>query len=192
MNLNIESLKLLYYLKETHPHTYSHSINVSKISVEFGRKLNLSRKDLETLEFASLFHDIGKLKIPEDILRKPGKLTDEEYEKIKNHPIYSVKLLKQAGITDTDILQAVLFHHEKLDGTGYPKGLIGRHIPYLARIISVTDSFEAMMSDRCYKKAYTLDKAVQELTKWKGVQFDSDIVTEFVKLIEVKEKIKER
>ena len=188
MDLNKETFRLLYKLKQIHPHTYAHSINVSNHSVILGKKLNLNVHDLEILQFAGLFHDIGKLKIPESILKKPGKLTDEEFEEMKKHPIYSVELLKAAGIMNVDILKTILYHHERVDGKGYPKGLPKNTIPYLSKIIAVTDSFDAMTSNRCYRQGLNLEQAKQELINGRGSQFDSEVVTAFLETIEEKEK----
>ena len=192
MNFNEQTLRLLYILKQLHPHTYAHSINVSNSAGALGRKLRLNVHDLETLEFAALFHDIGKLNIPESILKKPGKLTDEEFAEMKKHTIYSVKLLKTAGITDTDVLKTILYHHERPDGKGYPEGLLKCEIPDLSRILTVTDAFDAMMSNRCYRKGLKLAEAKQELIKGKGKQFDPEVVTAFLDILEEKkEKIAE-
>lgn len=192
MNFNEQTLRLLYILKQLHPHTYAHSINVSNSAGALGRKLRLNVHDLEILEFAALFHDIGKLNIPESILKKPGKLTDEEFAEMKKHTIYSVKLLKTAGITDTDVLKTILYHHERPDGKGYPEGLLKCEIPDLSRILTVTDAFDAMMSNRCYRKGLKLAEAKQELIKGKGKQFDPEVVTAFLDILEEKkEKIAE-
>ena len=192
MDLNKETFRLLYKLKQIHPHTYAHSINVSNHSVILGKKLNLNVHDLEILQFDGLFHDIGKLKIPESILKKPGKLTDEEFEEMKKHPIYSVELLKAAGIMNVDVLKTILYHHERPDGKGYPEGLLKCKIPDLSRILTVTDAFDAMMSNRCYRKGLKLAEAKQELIKGKGKQFDPEVVTAFLDILEEKkEKIAE-
>ena len=188
MNFNKETFRLIYVLKQLHPHTYAHSINVSNHSVVLGKKLNLNVHDLEILQFAGLFHDIGKLKIPESIWKKPGKLTDEEFEEMKRHPIYSVELLKTAGIVDVDVLKTILYHHERADGRGYPNGLPRNTIPYLSKIIAVTDSFDAMTSNRCYRKGLNLEQAKQELINGRGSQFDSEVVTAFLETLEEKEE----
>lgn len=184
MTLNTETLKLLYLLKQNHPHTYLHSINVANYSVSLGERLNLNKSDLEKLKLIGLLHDIGKLNIPNDILKKPGKLTDEEFEVIKSHPIYSVKLLKRAGFTDEEVLRSIKAHHERIDGTGYPRSLKGNQIPLFAKIVSIADSFEAMTSDRCYRSRQDLDYAREELIKGAGKQFDKEIVNVFIDLID--------
>lgn len=194
MTLNAETLKLLYLLKQNHPHTYMHSINVANYSVFLGERLGLDEENLEKLKLVGLLHDIGKLNIPVNILRKPGKLTNEEFEVIKNHPVYSVELLKRAGITDEEVLRSVKAHHERIDGTGYPKGLNESKIPFFARITSISDSFEAMTSNRCYRGRQDLGYAREELIKGAGKQFDKEIVYVFIDLIDKKiskEKVRE-
>lgn len=194
MTLNTETLKLLYLLKQNHPHTYLHSINVANYSVSLGERLNLNKSDLEKLKLIGLLHDIGKLNIPNDILKKPGKLTDEEFEVIKSHPIYSVELLKRAGFTDEEVLRSIKAHHERIDGTGYPRSLKGNQIPLFAKIVSIADSFEAMTSNRCYRSRQDLDYAREELIKGAGKQFDKEIVYVFIDLIDKKiskEKVRE-
>lgn len=183
MILNNECLRLLYLLKQNHPHTYLHSINVANYSVLLGQKLGLDNESIEKLKIIGLFHDIGKLNIPNTILKKPSKLTDEEYEVIKNHPIYSVELLKRAGFTDEEVLRSIKAHHERIDGTGYPEGLNGSIIPFLAKITAISDSFEAMTSNRCYRSMQDLDYAREELIKGAGKQFDLKLVNVFIDLI---------
>lgn len=194
MILNNECLRLLYLLKQNHPHTYLHSINVANYSVLLGQKLGLDNESIEKLKIIGLFHDIGKLNIPNTILKKPSKLTDEEYEVIKNHPIYSVELLKRAGFTDEEVLRSIKAHHERIDGTGYPEGLNGSIIPFLAKITAISDSFEAMTSNRCYRSMQDLDYAREELIKGAGKQFDLKLVNVFIDLIDKgisKEKVSE-
>lgn len=194
MILNEETLKLLYLLKQNHPHTYLHSINVANYSVSLGERLNLNKSDLEELKLIGLLHDIGKLKIPNDILKKPGKLTDEEFEVMKSHPVYSVELLKRAGFTNEEVLRSIKAHHERIDGTGYPRSLKGNQIPLFAKIVSIADSFEAMTSNRCYRSRQDLNYAREELIKGAGKQFDKEIVNVFIDLLNngmSKEKIRE-
>lgn len=184
MILNEETLKLLYLLKQNHPHTYLHSINVANYSVSLGERLNLNKSDLEKLKLIGLLHDIGKLNIPNSILKKPGKLTDEEFEIMKSHPVYSVELLKRAGFTNEEVLRSIKAHHERIDGTGYPRSLKGNQIPLFAKIVSIADSFEAMTSNRCYRKGKDLDYARNELINGAGKQFDKEIVNVFIDLID--------
>lgn len=184
MILNEETLKLLYLLKQNHPHTYLHSINVANYSVLLGQKLGLDNESIERLKIIGLLHDIGKLNIPNDILKKPGKLTDEEFEVMKSHPVYSVELLKRAGFTNEEVLRSIKAHHERIDGTGYPRSLKGNQIPLFAKIVSIADSFEAMTSDRCYRKGKDLDYVRNEFLNGIGNQFDPKITLTFLKLLD--------
>lgn len=163
------------------PYTAGHSERVTKIALEIGQNMGLSSKQLETLELAALFHDIGKIGVPDNILLKPDKLTNLEFEKIKEHPAIGVNILK-----DIDFLKntfpIILHHHEKYSGGGYPYGIKGVEIPAESRIITVADAYDAMTSDRPYRKALTHEQAIDELIKLKGIQFDSNVVETFLKI----------
>ena len=130
------------------PYTRGHSDRVSEYSVLIGKKLGLDEKTLHILKIGGLFHDIGKIGIPDSILLKESKLSDEEYSQIKNHPMIGVHMLGDAAIF-TDILPIVKHHHERYDGRGYPSQLVGEDIPYVARIAAVADTFDAMTSKSC-------------------------------------------
>ena len=172
MKLNKETLGLLYSLKQYHPHTFIHSINVASYSLALGEKLGLDQEDLDKLETAGLLHDIGKLKIPENILHKPGKFTDEEYEIMKKHPTYSVEILRDINFEDEELLRIIESHHERIDGRGYPTGISGNQIPFLAKIISVADSYDAMTSNRCYREKQDMSYVRDQFIKGAGQQFD--------------------
>ncbi len=173
----VESLRLAVDAKDSY--TKNHSDRVSYYSVLIGKKLGLSQEDLETLKDGALFHDIGKIGIPDAILQKPGKLTDNEYDDIKNHPSIGAKILAPAKIFG-GIIDIVKYHHERFDGKGYPSSLKGEEIPLLARIVCVADSFDAMTSDRSYRPRFTLLKALDELENGKGTQFDPRVVDAFI------------
>lgn len=185
----IEALRLAVDAKDTY--TRNHSDRVSYYSVLIGKKLGLDDNDIETLRQGALFHDIGKIGIPDSILRKPEKLTDEEYDDIKNHPSIGAKILAPAKIF-SDLIPMVLNHHERYDGKGYPIGLSGEDIPLMARIVCVADSFDAMTSDRSYRPRFDVITALRELENCKGAQFDPQIVDAFELAIkENKEQIKQ-
>lgn len=156
-----------------------HSERVSKLSKAIGIKMGFNQENLRELELSGLFHDIGKISIPDAILNKPSKLTKEEYEIIKKHPEFSYQILRAAD-EYSDLAITALYHHERWDGKGYPKGLKGEEIPLFSRIINVADAFEAMTSQRPYKKVISKDDAVKELIRCSGTQFDSKIVDIFV------------
>lgn len=136
------------------------------------------------VEMAGLLHDIGKIAVDNNVLNKPGKLTDAEYEMIKRHPEIGYHILKSAD-EYTSISDYVLAHHERWDGTGYPRGLKGKEIPLAARIISVADVYEAMISERTYKEAISKEEAFNELRRCAGTQFDPDIVQVFCEEVRI-------
>lgn len=160
-------------------YTAGHSKRVSEISIKIGKHLGLSEEKLQTLEIAALLHDIGKLGIPDEILHKPGKLNDYEYSKIKEHPSIGADILRNIEFLK-DVLPVILYHHERYDGGGYPCGISGNEIPLEARIISVADAFDAMVSDRPYRKGMPYEAAVSELVKNKYIQFDNTVVDAFL------------
>ena len=165
------------------PYTRGHSDRVSEYSVLIGKKLGLDEKTLHILKIGGLFHDIGKIGIPDSILLKESKLSDEEYSQIKNHPMIGVHMLGDAAIF-TDILPIVKHHHERYDGRGYPSQLVGDDIPYVARIAAVADTFDAMTSKRSYRDSLPLDVVKQELIRNRGTQFDPEITDVFLGILE--------
>ncbi|MBQ9267347.1 MAG: HD domain-containing protein [Clostridia bacterium] len=173
----VESLRLAVDAKDSY--TKNHSDRVALYSKLIGEQIGLPEDEMQTLYDGALFHDIGKIGIPDAILQKPGKLTDDEYDDIKNHPSIGAKIIAPAKIFDP-IIPIVKHHHERYDGRGYPSGLKGEDIPLLARIVTVADSFDAMTSDRSYRPRFTLEKALDELENGKGTQFDPDLVDAFL------------
>ncbi|MEA5009910.1 MAG: HD-GYP domain-containing protein [Clostridium tyrobutyricum] len=163
------------------PYTAGHSKRVAEISLEIGKQLRLNKDKLETLEIAALLHDVGKLGIPDAILHKTGKLNDFEYSKIKEHPTIGVNILKDIEFLK-EAIPFILHHHERLDGGGYPTGLKANEIPLEAKIIAVADSYDAMVSDRPYRKGLPHSTASNELIKYKNIQFDSQVVDAFFKI----------
>ncbi len=153
------------------PYTHGHSMRVTMYSMILAKKLNLDDTMLEEIETAGLLHDIGKIGIPQRILCKPGKLTDEEFEVMKSHPEQGEKMLKDIKKL-TLISNWLRTHHEKWDGTGYPNGLKGEEIPLSGRIIALADTYDAMTSDRPYRKALSHEIAIEEIKRCAGTQFD--------------------
>lgn len=182
MELSNEVLELLHQFKKEHLHTFNHSLNVSKYSTIIGKKLGLKGPEIERLKVAGLLHDIGKLKIPNEILHKAGRLTAEEFEIMKRHPEYSVKLLESVNFQDKEILEAIRLHHERLDGTGYPTHT--KDIPIFARIISISDSYDAIISHRAYKESKDSDYARNELLQNAGTQFDINLTLLFLNYLD--------
>lgn len=180
----LESIEILRHTVEAKDtYTRGHSERVSKYSVLIGRYLGLDEKDLKTLEIGGLFHDIGKIGITDSILQKEERLTDDEYSEIKNHPSIGAKILSSATMFQ-EIIPIVKYHHEKYDGNGYPQGLKGEEIPYLARIAAVADSFDAMTSKRGYRDVLDFEYVRNEFIRCRGTQFDPDIAKVFVNIID--------
>lgn len=169
-----ELRNLLDKSEQKDKYTHNHSNRVQDLSVKIAHKLGLSSEINYTMALASLFHDIGKFFIPDEILNKPSKLSDEELNYIKMHSTYSSELLKGKFIED--ISQIVEQHHERLDGSGYPKGLKGNQIRIEARIIGVADSYDAMTTNRAYRSAMTPKEAIEELKSLAGKTYDKNVV----------------
>ncbi len=173
--------QLSVLLETKDKYTASHSANVTRYSRLLGETLGISGLELEKLKLAANLHDIGKVNIPNYILNKTDKLNNEEHENIKDHAYYSGKILEVFKELD-DISEAGLYHHEMYNGKGYPKGLSGKDIPLNARIIAIADSFDAMTTDRPYRKALSIEAAIKELKANKNIQFDPFLVDKFVNL----------
>ena len=163
--------------------THRHSIHVSRYSVLIGQRMGLSKPQIEALRQASLLHDIGKVSIPDKILLKPEKLTHREFHLIRKHPEIGAKILASAAEFGS-IIPAVLHHHERYDGKGYPHGIKATEIPVEARIIAVADSFEAMTGHRPYREAFSSERAIAELKQNIGSQFDPSVAEVFVDILE--------
>ena len=180
----LDSIETLRYTVEAKdPYTRGHSDRVSEYSVLIGKKLGLPEEDIRTLQVGGLFHDIGKIGIPDSILLKESKLTDDEYSEIKNHPSIGSHILCNAEVFK-DIIPVVKHHHERFDGNGYPGKLAGEKIPYLARIAAVADTFDAMTSKRTYRDALPLDVVRAEIEKCSGGQFDPEIAKSFIEILD--------
>ncbi len=188
----LDSIETLRYTVEAKdPYTRGHSDRVAEYSVLIGEKLGLSEQDLRTLRIGGLFHDIGKIGIPDSILLKESKLSDDEYSQIKNHPTIGAHILQNATIFQ-DILPIVKHHHERYDGNGYPSRLKGEEIPYFARIAAVADTFDAMTSKRTYRNAIPLEEVKEEIKRCEGTQFDPSIAETFLEILNTQyEKIQE-
>ena len=176
----IETLRFTVEAKDTY--TRGHSDRVSEYSVLIGKHLGLSEEDIHLLRVGGLFHDIGKIGVPDSILLKTSKLTDDEYSEIKNHPKIGAQILSNATIFEKAI-PIVKHHHERYDGFGYPEKLAEENIPYLARIAAVADSFDAMTSRRTYRDSMPIDIVIEEIRKNKGSQFDPNIADIFLDIL---------
>ena len=163
------------------PYTAGHQRRVAKIATEIAKEMKLNKKKIEVIRVASLVHDIGKIVIPNEILHKPGNLLRIEWEFIKMHPKVGYDLLKNIEFLHF-VAQIVLEHHENIDGSGYPEGLKGDEILLEARIIRVADTLEAMTSNRPYRPAFSIDKALEEIKKNKGILYDPKVVEACIRL----------
>ncbi len=162
-------------------YTFQHCLNVALLSISTGISLGLSESSLREIGLAGVFHDIGKMTIPVEILNKPGKLDKEEYELIKTHPANAVKLLR--NLVPNNVLIAIESHHEKLDGTGYPYGRKSDNINHYAKIIAICDVYDALTSDRPYRKAVFPNEVIEYIMGCTDTHFDYEIVNQFIKII---------
>lgn len=171
---------LLACMENRDPYTYGHCMRVMQYTMMIGKGAGLKTSELQNLEWAAKFHDIGKLGVPDCVLLKPGKLDPQETKVMQTHPIKSAEIM---GLIDIfkNAVPGMKHHHERFDGTGYPSKLLGKEIPLEARIILVADTFDAMTSTRPYRKALPVERAYQELETFSGTQFDPEFVKIFLK-----------
>ncbi len=164
------------------PYTKGHSTSVSRYSEALARAVNLPEQEVERIKIGALLHDVGKIGIPESVLKKPGKLNDEEWEIMKQHPTIGAEKVLAPNEALRDLIPIVKYHHERLNGKGYPEGLKGNQIPLAARIVSVADAYHALVSDRPYRKGMAIEKACAILKEGAGEQWDSDLVRAFISI----------
>ena len=182
---------VLKALREKDQYTQEHSVRVVDYALKIGENMGLDKEQLRELELAAVLHDIGKLGIPDRILKKPGRLTKEEYATMQEHSTRGEEMLN--GIQDLDFYKRyVRSHHERFDGFGYPDGLKAEHIPLISRIIFVADTFDAMTSDRPYRKGMSTEIAIEEIVRCSGTQFDPDVVKHFVQILKKEEQEKQK
>ena len=162
--------------------TARHSQLVGRYARSIATEMGMAADEVERMHLAGVLHDIGKIGIPDSILKKPAALEEHEWVEMRKHPELGARILEGAHLED--IAGWVLAHHERPDGQGYPVGLGAGQIPIQARILSVVDAYEAMTNDRVYRPALPEDEARAELRRWSGTQFDPDVVTTFLKLLE--------
>ena len=167
-------------MKEKDQYTFTHSINVALYSMLIAKWLELSEKQITGVIQAGVLHDIGKTKIKPEILNKKGPLLPEEFEQIKQHPIYSYQIIKDIPQISKKTLAGVIMHHERENGTGYPLGVSGKHIPLYAKTIAVADVYDALTSERVYKKRVTPFETFREFEKIGYGEFDVKIMLTFL------------
>ncbi|MDA8156918.1 MAG: HD domain-containing protein [Actinomycetota bacterium] len=176
---------LVNALEANDKYTRGHSERVKTLSVQLGRHIGLNNKEIENLEHAAILHDIGKIGVDSNILNKAGRLTNAEFSMVKAHPLIGDEILGPLGTLE-GVRTTILQHHERYDGTGYPYGVAGEEISLKARILSVVDTFDAMMTDRSYRKARTISEAKGELYRGSGTQFDPLVVSAFLDMLDLK------
>ena len=163
--------------------TKGHTERVTELAGRLGKRLRVSEEELDDLRLGAYLHDVGKVAISDMVLLKPGKLNEEERKLIQEHPQVGYHLLQQIPTLRPSVLDVVLYHQERWNGTGYPEGLSGKSIPYLARIFAVVDVYDALTSERPYKKAFDWKTACDILEKEAGTFLDPEITQEFIRMI---------
>ncbi|MGE4291370.1 MAG: HD-GYP domain-containing protein [Desulfovibrio sp.] len=180
---NEDALLALKYLKSFDEYTYNHSINVAVVSTVFGKALGYSEELLRELCQAAVLHDLGKALVPDAILNKPGRLTNEEFDIMRGHPVAGYELLHGVRGPSEDVLHGALEHHEKYDGTGYPDGLAGEQISEFGRIIAVADVYDALTSERIYKRGMTPSNALRIMYGLRESDFHPGYVERFIRCL---------
>lgn len=178
---------LLAALKCKDDYTWGHSLRVAYFCVSVGREMGFTEAEIYELEVSALFHDIGKIGVPDNVLTKPSRLTDDEFNEMKLHPSKSFEILQDFPVFEKMAINAK-YHHERFDGRGYPEGLKGEAIPLFARIILISDTFDAMTSTRPYRAGLSFDVAFSELREFAGTQFDPYIVEKFISCMTKEQK----
>ncbi len=180
---NPEAFLNLARLKNIDDYTYMHSVAVCGLMIALGKQLGLSGRDLKDVGIAGLMHDVGKALIPNEVLNKPGKLTDEEFEIIKTHPRKGWEILNIAEGANEIALDVCLHHHERVDGTGYPDRISGDPLTLFARMGTVCDVYDALTSNRCYKNGWEPAETIRKMAEWRNGHFDEEVFQAFVKTI---------
>ncbi len=180
---NPDAYLWLARLKDKDSYTYKHAVSTSIWAVAFGRHLGLAKKDIEQLALGCLLFDIGKTKLPEALLLKPDQLTEDEFELIKQHVLYGMEIVKDAKVNHDAILSIIMSHHERYDGSGYPRGLKGHEIPVFARMAAIVDFYDAVTSERVYGHTISPSDAVKELYALRDSKFQGELVEQFIQAI---------
>jgi HD-GYP domain-containing protein (c-di-GMP phosphodiesterase class II) len=180
---NPDAFFWLARLKDKDNYAYAHCVDACGLAVAFGRHLGFSKPELENLAVGTLLFDIGKLQLPDGLLKKPGRLTEQEYRLIRRHVEFGVKMVREMKGANKDILSIVLHHHERHNGSGYPRGIPGHRIPVNGRIAALVDCYDAITSERAYCSAVSAYDAVQLIYEWRDKDFQTDMVEQFIQCI---------
>ncbi len=180
---NPDAFLWLAELKKKDSYMYHRALNSALMTLVLGRHIGLPKKDLQTLALGSLLYDIGKTKLPEALLNKPGRLTPQEFEVVKKHVGYSIQLLKETPGIEKQVLFMVRTHHERHDGSGYPMGLQGYQIPLFGRIAGLIDCFGAITTDRPYAPAMATSQAIRSIYQWRDIDFQAELVEQFIQAL---------
>lgn len=172
-------------IKDKDNYTAEHCVRVAILAIAFGKFLQLPRDELEMAGLCGMLHDVGKMKIPQQILNKPGELSPDEYQIVKEHTVLGYVFLRNHGGIDEQVCTAAYNHHERLNGDGYPRHIESQLLSLYDRIIAIVDSYDAMTSDRCYRKGMPPSQALSVLYKEQGIHYDSKLVQEFIQMVGV-------
>lgn len=180
---NDDALLLLTKLKHKDEYTAEHSLNVSVLAAAFGKHLGMLEEEIRTLGLCGLLHDVGKVKIRDDILSKPGRLSPEEFSIMQEHVNYGRDILMSIPKVVHATIDVAYNHHERMDGNGYPRGLKGEQIPYFAKIVGIVDAYDAITSTRTYDSGRSSMEALEIIYRYRGTQFDTELANEFIRMI---------
>ena len=179
---NPNALMCITKIREKDSYLLEHSLNVAILLANFAKYVDMDEEDVQELAFSGFLHDIGKIKIPDEILHKPGRLTDQEMVVMRDHVYYGIRTLEQMQMPER-IVRTMSEHHERLDGYGYPEGLRGDEISFFGRMIAIVDTYDAITADRCYKPGMPSQKALKILLKDSPEKFDRELVEKFIKCV---------
>ncbi len=182
---NPDALLWLTKLRSVDTYAYDHAIDTSVLAVMFGRHLGLARDQLQDLGLTGLLFDIGKLKLPPNLLSKPGKLTDDEFALVRKHVDYGIEILSQSSGISPRVIDGVRHHHERHDGSGYPQGLKGSEIPISARIVAIVDCFDAITSTRPFREPISAHHAIRQMYDWRDKEFQAQLYEQFIQCLGV-------
>lgn len=182
---NPDAMLWLTLIKNKDEYTAEHSLNVALLAIALGRQVGLDKTELNKLGLCGMLHDVGKVKVPDDILNKEGALSPEEFELMKRHTVFGKQILMQKRDLHAGVVDVAFGHHERLDGRGYPRGLNARQIPWFAKLVAVVDTYDAITSTRVYSQARSTLDALRILENARGTHFDEELVIRFVQAVGV-------